>query len=469
MAEANIARLEQRLIGWQLREPKAPSTIAQAAGGYEFSDEGLALCHSLIQRRNRSGLSCQPTDIAADLAQHDTDLKSEEVFENLRAWSLAAPAITDENDLSVQVKGTVASLRAMVQPGAHRAVDATDPLPPAIFSSGDFVRGFVPPDYFWYGIAQFRFLYGLTAATGTGKTAIALRLMAHGALGRPLSGREVVKTRVLMLVGENADDVRARWIALGEQMGFVPDEIDAHFMPGTFSIPSFTSHINTLAERLGGFGLVVVDTSAAYFDGDEENSNTQLGDHARSLRALTSIRGNPCVIVNCHPTKSANSENLLPRGGGAFLNELDGNLVAVSRDGCVEMHWHGKHRGPDFEPAAFELCTVTSDALRDTKGRHLPTVIARPLSAEEQAAKATVAERDLKHLLATMAAHPSVSVAELAEHAGWMLTNGKPHKSKVGRLLKELSAARYAAKELNTWALTKAGKKAAGSPDEEGE
>jgi hypothetical protein len=322
------------------------------------------------------------------------------------------------------------------------------------------VNGFIPPDYLWYGVTQFRFLYGLTAATGTGKTAIALRLMAHAALGRSLGGREIEKCRALMLVGENADDVRARWIALGEQMGFVPAEIDVHFIPGTFSIPFFRDRLFQIAESVGGFGLVIVDTSAAYFDGDEENSNTQLGDHARSLRSLTGMKGNPCVIVNCHPIKSANSENLLPRGGGAFLNEIDGNLVAVSRDGCVELHWHGKHRGPDFEPVPFELLTVTSDALRDTKGRNLPTVIARSLSAEEQAARATMAERDLKHLMVVMAANPSISIAELADKAGWTLTNGKPHKSKVARLLKELSASRLAAKELNAWTLTKAGLKA---------
>jgi hypothetical protein len=33
------------------------------------------------------------------------------------------------------------------------------------------------------------------------------------------------------------------------------------------------------------------------------------------------------VVVNCHPVKNATADNLLPAGGGTFLNEVDGNLT----------------------------------------------------------------------------------------------------------------------------------------------
>src|SRR5437773_3967246 len=82
-----------------------------------------------------------------------------------------------------------------------------------------------------------------------------------------------------------------------------------------------------LAE-LGGVSLIVVDTSAAFFLGSEENSNTELGNYARMLRTLVKMPGSPTVLVLCHPVKNATRDNLLPRGGGAFLNEVDGNLVA---------------------------------------------------------------------------------------------------------------------------------------------
>ena len=54
--------------------------------------------------------------------------------------------------------------------------------------------------------------------------------------------------------------------------------------------------------------------------------------------------------MTCHPTKNPDMDNLLPRGGGAFLNEMDGNLVAIKNNSVVTVHWHGKFRGPDFAP-----------------------------------------------------------------------------------------------------------------------
>jgi hypothetical protein len=64
------------------------------------------------------------------------------------------------------------------------------------------------------------------------------------------------------------------------------------------------------------------------FEGKEENENKQLGDHARLLRSLIdTIPGGPCVVAACHPTKNAGADELLPRGGGAYLAEVDGNLT----------------------------------------------------------------------------------------------------------------------------------------------
>ena len=78
----------------------------------------------------------------------------------------------------------------------------------------------------------------------------------------------------------------------------------------------------------GPFSLVIVDTSAAYFEGDDENNNVQAGNHARMLRSLIdTVEGGPTILVPAHPTKNATPDNLLPRGGGAFVNEMDTNLV----------------------------------------------------------------------------------------------------------------------------------------------
>src|ERR1700730_17483133 len=71
------------------------------------------------------------------------------------------------------------------------------PPPPIIQSSAQFTRGYVPPDYLVDGILQRGACYSLTGATGTGKTAILLRVAAHVALDRPVGNIQVEKGRVL--------------------------------------------------------------------------------------------------------------------------------------------------------------------------------------------------------------------------------------------------------------------------------
>ena len=156
-----------------------------------------------------------------------------------------------------------------------------------IKSSAEFVAGFEPPNHLIDGLVQRRFCYSLTGPTGSGKTAVSLLLSAHVALPLPIGGREVEQGRVLYFAGENPDDVRMRWIAMAEHMGFDLNNIDVYFVPGVFKIEELDARIRQEIDVLGGVSLVIIDTSAAYFGGDSENDNVQMGAHARQLRNLT--------------------------------------------------------------------------------------------------------------------------------------------------------------------------------------
>ena len=99
-------------------------------------------------------------------------------------------------------------------------------------------------------------------------------------------------------------------------------------------------------DLIGDVGLIVVDTSAAYFEGDNENDYKEQGEHVRRFRSLTTMPGGPCILVACHPPKNAGDDNLLPRGGGAFIAEMDGNLTAKKLNAAVELHWQGNSAVP---------------------------------------------------------------------------------------------------------------------------
>jgi AAA domain len=382
----------------------------------------------------------------------------------------------DANDLAREF-GT-AGLRRMLdealplgpdeaKPNGHSQSGFEEPnksLPPAadplIKSSAEFVRGFVPPDYLVDGLLQRRYCYALTARTGDGKTALALLAAACVALGVPFGGRECEKGSVLFFAGENPDDIRARWIAMSVAMSFDIQAIDVHFIPGSFKISALIERITAEVAALGGVSLIIVDTSAAYYESADDNHNVQQLEHAKRLRSLTNLPGGPTVLVNCHPAKNAADDNLCPRGGGSFVNEMDGNLTALRDDRTVVLHHQIKFRGPDFPPMNFLLHSDTYDRLRDRKKRLMPTVIAKPLSDAAQEEMVNVARSDEDQILQAIGERGGKSLVDLAKELGWHTPKHEPNKSKTQRTVNRLVRAGFVRLDRGRYALTDKGRKA---------
>jgi hypothetical protein len=306
-------------------------------------------------------------------------------------------------------------------------------------SSAVFVKNFVPPDYLLDGVLLRGYVYAFTANTGHGKTAVCLALTEAIARGVDFAGREVTKGRVLYFAGENPDDVRLRWIAMAEQHKFDVDAIEVNFIPGTFDIDKFEKLIRAKVDEVGGVILVIIDTSPAYFHGDDENANVAMIQHAQMLYKLRTLPGKPTVLAACHPVKNAGKDNLIPRGGGGFLNALDGNLTAWRDETTVTVHHAGKFRGPDFEPITFELIGATAERLIDSKGRQIPTVIAKALSKDETKEKtAQIRDDEDDILILLLGRKEPTSLDDIADALHWYMTTNTPNRMKVSRAIKKL-------------------------------
>jgi AAA domain len=336
-----------------------------------------------------------------------------------------------------------------------------------IVSLAEFVRGFVPPDYLIDGVLQRGFLYSFAGKTGSGKTAVMLRLSALvGGLGGSFGDHSVERGKVLYFAGENPDDVRMRVIAMCDGEGIGPDELEIYFLEGRASLKGDIERIRRRVTALGGVKLVVIDTARAYFEGDNENDNVQMGNYARLLRDLiTTLPGKPVVVVACHPTKNASDDNLQPVGGGAFIAEVDGNLTCTTDGTLGEVHWQGKYRGPEFSPINFELIDANSFKLKDSKGRPIKTVVAKTLSDEAYAERKASAHSDEDQVMRIMLKTSDASLADIAETCGWRYASGKnkgkPAKSRVARILRNLSKKKMVTQSGGSYVLTSKGKSAA--------
>jgi AAA domain/Primase C terminal 2 (PriCT-2) len=332
---------------------------------------------------------------------------------------------------------------------ASNPTSATQPSPAnsRIVTGDAFVGAFEPPDWLIAGIVQKGRLYSCTSVTAHGKTAVWLYFACMVHAGRMAGGLETEKGAVLYLAGENPQDLCARMLGMAQRFG-IPSLDLPYVLPRAFPLDAEEAeHLKREIRDLGvPLVLVVGDTAASFHPGPDENDNLIARDYARTLRSLTELPGSPAVVVLAHPTKAADQDTLLPRGGGAFLNELDANLTLWSPElgERTILHWQGKIRGPDFEPQTFKL-VPQSTGVRDRKGRDVMTIVARPMDEVEAAdqTKQNIAGED--YVLRAHFHHPAASFAEIARILGWSNDEGVPSKEKVHRAVKILATAKLLA------------------------
>lgn len=320
--------------------------------------------------------------------------------------------------------------------------------------SGDFCAAREPADYLIDGSVRDGWLYTLTAPTGHGKSAVALTISSAIAMGGWLGSNEVKQGSVLFLAGENHDDIRERWIAMCEKHETDPASLPVTFLPGVVdlkgSLPILREHFKNNPLR-----LVVVDTLAAFFDGENENDNAQLQAFTNDvLRPLTELPGRPTVLVPAHPTKGAGKDSLTPKGGSSLLNAIDGNLSAWNSDGTVRVHWQGKFRGAPWTPLNFELSEHVSDKLLDRKGKHMPTVVARAMLDSEIGKAVEQSEKIENQVLKLLS--DGLSFRAIADD---VIADGKRgvSKSRVDRVVTRLKEQKWICKQGRKWVPTSQG------------
>jgi len=285
-------------------------------------------------------------------------------------------------------------------------------------SIGDFCAEYAPVEYVVDGIIERGKLYTLTARTGGGKTSLLSSLSLAVAAGRSdILGLEGERGRAVYCTFENPDDFRAKLIAAMQA-----HEVSAASVAGRFDI--IDAHmgpaaIAKLLREAGGepYAVVVIDTLQAAFTGANSNDNDEAKKFIMQFRKLRSLPGKPATLIAAHPIKSATKETLVPYGGGAVLNEIDGNLTLwrEGRGSIVELHWLGKFRGMDFPPKFFQLESHETSLL-DAKGRRLKLPVVRAKTGDQATERALIERREAisgdAAIIAAILAQPGGSLTD---------------------------------------------------------
>jgi hypothetical protein len=261
---------------------------------------------------------------------------------------------------------------------------------PGAMSLAVFLKTAKQPEFLVEPLLQRGYLYTLTAPTFHGKTTVLLLLAVCVALRRQFAGLHTQGGRVVLFAGENTNDTAEKLRALCDFLRVDPEHVPLTIIPGAFDMANSIQPALLAAAADGPVALVLIDTSAAYRFDENEDDNQRSKQWGQILREFTMIAGPPAVIVAAHPIKHAKERgDLLPRGGGAFLNEVDSNLSlwADLEARTTELHWTGKHRGPGFAPLGFELRESPHPTWRYHNGDPVPMTVAVPSTPVERNAE----------------------------------------------------------------------------------
>jgi hypothetical protein len=347
------------------------------------------------------------------------------------------------------------------QPKAEQA-EAPRPTGPVIIqTTAQFVEEWAPKPFVLKPIVEQGRLYTATGPTGTGKTAIALLIALHIARGVELAGRRVKQCDVLFLAGENHEDVRTRWLTMLKIEGIDPATVGVHFVGGRFSIEGHFDVVKAHLEK-HATGLVIVDTLQAFFDGDDSNSNEQMKALAHVLRRISNL--GPAVLVPAHPVKNVSKDRNVPYGGGALLNEIDGNLSLWGEPEAVELSWCGKFRG-SFEPITFALDVVEMPGVKDADGDPIRTVKARVIGALEIEQKASAANQMQRRILFVVNDHQGISARKVAAEYGRRYPHEPSSDNTVLRRVQSLQRDGLVERVLDGLSITPKGRRVIGVED----
>jgi hypothetical protein len=220
-------------------------------------------------------------------------------------------------------------------------------------SAADIVSDLKPQNYILQDILIQGYAYFLTARNNHGKTTLAMRIAAAITKGEDFGNLKTLEGNVLFLSGENTHDTAYKIKALAEKGLIDPTKVDV--IPNAFNMVDEVQHLLfIMSKNPKSYRLVIIDSLQAYAIGSDQNTNKEAMDNAVASMRLKELKGNPTILILAHPTKNATEDMLLPYGGGAAVNALDGNLTLWLEDGVGTLA-HGKLRQNTFQPVKLEL------------------------------------------------------------------------------------------------------------------
>lgn len=233
----------------------------------------------------------------------------------------------------------------------------TAPGPLRLYSMSELIR-LPPPGWLVQDTLPSGGLIGLYGPSGQYKSFVAMDMAMSVATGTPWHGKAVQQDSVLYVAAEGGTGIGIRAHAWAQERHVSPAHADIMFLIESLPVSADNDNMNALFGRLNNEvqtqpGLIIIDTLARCFDGNE-NEQEDMGLFVGGVDRLRR-EFNATVIVVHHTRLDADRE----RGSTAFRGASDAMIrVKKTRDYEFEVSCDKQKDAEEFSARQFEMRKV---------------------------------------------------------------------------------------------------------------
>lgn len=233
----------------------------------------------------------------------------------------------------------------------------TQPGPLRLYSTAELLR-MPPPKWLIEPIMPVGGLVGLYGPPGTGKSFVAIDMALSVASGRPWQGKTTQRGPVLYISAEGGTGIGKRVAAWLKTRVVQPGDANVFWLTESIPVYGDSEALDRLMDRILNEveehpALVIIDTLARCFDGDE-NQQEDMGRFIQGVDRMRREFGATLLVVH-HTRMDGDRE----RGNTAFRGAADSMLV-LSRNarGSILLGCNKQKDAEEFETASYQLVSV---------------------------------------------------------------------------------------------------------------
>ena len=232
----------------------------------------------------------------------------------------------------------------------------TSPGPLRLYSTEELLK-MPPPEWLIDPIIPAGGLVGLYGPPGVGKSFLAIDMALSVACGRPWQGHPVQSGYVLYVSAEGGTGIGKRVAAWLKTRVVEPREAKVAWLTESIPVYSESADLDRLMLRISEEvdeqpKLVIIDTLARCFDGDE-NQQEDMGRFVSGVDKLRHEFGATLMVVH-HTRLDGDRE----RGNTAFRGAADAMLSISRGKGGLALNCNKQKDSEEFQVHNFDLITV---------------------------------------------------------------------------------------------------------------